>query len=341
MIDNECTANTPPPQEINSSSTNANRAEDGTCQDSNSSPTESEIAIDDIPKMAMKVIKEHLKQRAISTSGQRKQILVDRLTEAIHNKVPLAENQSNEVAQNLAGAGVNPGSYWKYLNEEEHSKVVIEESQNVDGVQFRDPTVPHEYSGGQEAPKRNYIQSFDHPPFIVYTIKPKLSRRGELEEDEEGNFVYKKLLSTATNPNIEYLHLNNIDIDSHPAEWYELFLPTRIKQKDNFATKCTLEDIMAWTNTKALMMNAGKIGGMYSRFNNFTISEIKQHLGLYMANGLSPSPRIERKFSSEVEDVFNGNALCHRVFKGSKGILRHKEFKCFLAMTNPLLPPTC
>ena len=68
------------------------------------------------------------------------------------------------------------------------------------------------------------------------------------------------------------------------------------------------------------MMNAGRIGGMYSQFENFTVAEIKQHLALYMSNGLSPSPGVELEFSSQTEDTFNGNDSCHRLFKGAKGV---------------------
>ena len=88
------------------------------------------------------------------------------------------------------------------------------------------------------------------------------------------------------------------------------------------------------------MMNAFRIGGMYSRFENFTVAGIKHHLALYMSNGLSPSPGVERKFSSQTGDIFNGKDLCHCLFKGAKVVRCHKEFKCFLAMTNILLPPT-
>ena len=70
-------------------------------------------------------------------------------------------------------------------------------------------------------------------------------------------------------------------------------------------------------------MNAGVIGGMYSQFHKFTVAEIKQHLALYMSNGLSPSPGVERKFSSQTEDIFNGNVLCHHLFKDAKGVRRH------------------
>ena len=87
---------------------------------------------------------------------------------------------------------------------------------------------------------------------------------------------------------------------------------------------CTIEDIMAWKNTKAMMMNSLRIGGMYSQFENFTVAEIKQHLALYMSKGLSPSPGVERKFIPQIEDIFNGYDLCHGLFKGEKGVRRYK-----------------
>ena len=90
-----------------------------------------------------------------------------------------------------------------------------------------------------------------------------------------------------------------------------------------------------------MMINAGRIGRMYSRFENFNVAEIKQHLTLYVSNGLSPPPGVEQKISSQTEDIFNGEDLCHSLFKGEKGVRRHKEFKIFLAMINPFIPPTC
>ena len=88
------------------------------------------------------------------------------------------------------------------------------------------------------------------------------------------------------------------------------------------------------------MINAGRIGRMYSRFENFNVAEIKQHLTLYMSNGLSPPPGVIQKISSQTEDIFNGEDLCHSLFKGEKGVRRHKEFKFFLSMTNLFLLPT-
>ena len=130
----------------------------------------------------------------------------------------------------------------------------------------------------------------------------------------QGEFVYDRVLSDELLPNIEYLHQHGININSQPSDWYELFIPKNRRRQDNNITKCTFEDITAWKNTKAMMMNAGVIGGMYSQFHKFTVAEIKQHLALYMSNGLSPSLGFERNFSSQTEDIFNGNNLCHSFY---------------------------
>ena len=61
-----------------------------------------------------------------------------------------------------------------------------------------------------------------------------------------------------------------------------------------------------------------------------------KHLGLYILNGVAPSPQVEMKFSSQNIDPANGNDLCSIAFGGeSKGSQRHKEFKRYLAFVDP------
>ena len=60
------------------------------------------------------------------------------------------------------------------------------------------------------------------------------------------------------------------------------------------------------------------------------------HLGLYMLNGIAPSPQVEMKFESQRDNPTNGNDLCHNIFGGkSKGIDRHKQFKRYFACVDP------
>ena len=53
---------------------------------------------------------------------------------------------------------------------------------------------------------------------------------------------------------------------------------------------------------------------VYPEYTNFSPSEIKSFLGLYLLNALNPSPQINMKFKSQAEDTINGNDLCHERF---------------------------
>ena len=63
------------------------------------------------------------------------------------------------------------------------------------------------------------------------------------------------------------------------------------------------------------------------------------HMGLYVLQGVSPSPQVEMKFCSQNEDPVNGNDLCFKVFGGkSKGKRRHAMFKKYFAACDPIVP---
>ena len=85
------------------------------------------------------------------------------------------------------------------------------------------------------------------------------------------------------------------------------------------------------------MYNAGEGGIQYNQFQEFSVEEIMRHFGVYMLNGISPSPQVEMKFECQENDQAVGNDLCYKVFRiNSK--LRHKEFKKFLAVVDPVKP---
>jgi hypothetical protein len=69
-----------------------------------------------------------------------------------------------------------------------------------------------------------------------------------------------------------------------------------------------------------MLCNAGRKGGVYLEYIFFSSSEIKSFLGLYLLNGLSPSPQMKKEI--------NGSDLCHNIF-GKNAKKRHKHFKYF------------
>ena len=50
---------------------------------------------------------------------------------------------------------------------------------------------------------------------------------------------------------------------------------------------------------KAVQMGAGVEGGCYPSFVPFMYNEIEHFIGLYILQGLNPSPQVEAKFSSQ------------------------------------------
>ena len=50
---------------------------------------------------------------------------------------------------------------------------------------------------------------------------------------------------------------------------------------------------------KAVQMGVGVQGGCYPSFVPFSYAEIEQFIGLYILQGLNPSPQVEMKFVSQ------------------------------------------
>jgi Transposase IS4 len=68
------------------------------------------------------------------------------------------------------------------------------------------------------------------------------------------------------------------------------------------------------------------------------VDEVQQHIGLYIWNGLSPSPRLEMKLQPQHYDPINGNDYIHR-HMGPNSVRRHKHFRAFFACQDPRIDP--
>ena len=78
---------------------------------------------------------------------------------------------------------------------------------------------------------------------------------------------------------------------------------------------------------KAHLAGAGEDGSYYRDFSVFTIKELRQHIGLYVFNGVAPTPRVEFKFKPQRSDTLFGNdfVFLHLVLmqKDATDISRH------------------
>ena len=96
-----------------------------------------------------------------------------------------------------------------------------------------------------------------------------------------------------------------------------------------------------YTNLKASLCGADQ--DIYRDWYEFSVEELRMHIGLYVLGGISPSPRIEMEFETQSNDPVNGNDLVNESFGGvpSKSTRRHAMFKAFFDVQDPrVLPPS-
>lgn len=97
----------------------------------------------------------------------------------------------------------------------------------------------------------------------------------------------------------------------------------------------SIDLLTRWTNMKGTMMGAGD--SIYPDWKPFSRDEIRKHLGLYIFNGVAPSPQIAFRFRSQIQDPIYGNDMIREAF-GTNAKSRHQQFKCFFALQNPCIP---
>jgi len=197
---------------------------------------------------------------------------------------------------------------------------------------LRAPTVPN---GEESIPKFNFGETFDREPFVELCEVFK-EENGKLCKDRRGRQLMETVVREEGRAKKDWLEKNGLTMSSSPEEWIRPLLPDKKKPSDpkhvvSIANWCT------YSNTKAMMMNAGQKGGVYPEFTPFSPQEIKHFLGLYLLNGLNPSPQLKMKFKPQHEDPINGSDLCHQVF-GKNAEKRHKHFKAFFSCQDPMLP---
>ncbi|MGL5935534.1 MAG: hypothetical protein ACRCZI_07915, partial [Cetobacterium sp.] len=101
-----------------------------------------------------------------------------------------------------------------------------------------------------------------------------------------------------------------------------------------------MDRLTVYSNLKAQLANAGPGGSCYKDWTPFNVKEIRQFLGLYIWNGISPSPRIDMKLKSPFEDPVHGNQYLYNHI-GPHGAQRFRHFRAFFACQDPRAAPPC
>lgn len=130
---------------------------------------------------------------------------------------------------------------------------------NVEGINFRVPTIPtHEHNiRFEDRPsKKIYYAQFDRPPFIKSVLLPELNDSGNLKKKATGEHCYKEVPVSNIVPNLQYLFANGIGFDSHPPDWFNLYL-SKDRNKTTHKKAVTCDDFTGWLNTEPMMSRSG------------------------------------------------------------------------------------
>jgi len=143
---------------------------------------------------------------------------------------------------------------------------------DIDGVVFRAPTTTEEEylsDFSDKAKKKNCLQTFDRMLFVANRLLPVKNKSRRFRRKQNGEYIYNKAQTVETVPNLSYLFEEGLGFDSHPANWFDLFFPSK-RTKKTHSKAITMDEYTAWTNTKAMMMTC-----WYWRWKIF---EIRQFL---------------------------------------------------------------
>ena len=144
--------------------------------------------------------------------------------------------------------------------------------------------------------KHDFAEEFDHLPFVGKEKIPKFHRNGH-PVMKDGKQVFTEQFNSSG------VHTRQkLGVDSTPQDWFNAFLPlyngtSRFPEREKAG--CFSHKWALFTNKKAIEMGGGVQGGCYPTFVPFSCKEIERFLGLYMLQGLNPSPQVKMKFFNQ------------------------------------------
>jgi len=207
---------------------------------------------------------------------------------------------------------------------------VVEEPENTI-VNPRAPTAPADEA--EEVPvKHNFGERFDRPVFGGRKCVPKRHANGRQAIGNKGQLVYVPAIRTKMQIRSDFLRKHHLSSAADPVEFADAFIPWH--ENSYNARFFSMDQATTCSNLKAQLSNAGAGGTNYKDFRPFACKELRPFLGLYIFNGLSPSPRMEMKFKPQQHDPVQGNDFINQHI-GSNAERRWRHFKAFFALQDP------
>ena len=156
-------------------------------------------------------------------------------------------------------------------------------------------------------------------------------------------------LRKVSGPNTAFLRQYGLDKMIHPMDWFTAFMPLTpdanledpaiTNMKGDKMTKSVMSNWTAYSNTKAMLNNAGKEGHIFARKHlSFTNKVIAAMLGVYIIDGLAPSPQLMQKMQPQSKQPTHGNNKIASCI-GTGYQQNYHSFWHFFACRHPLTPP--
>ena len=274
-----------------------------------------------------------MKIRGQKVTGNKPELL-ERLKKALKDKVKVKVSEQEKIKgkKKIEGGlkGFAKGARWEPLVPDELS---VEEPTNPSFEKARAPTIDEE--DAEHVPvKYNFMKYLFIIP--IFTGVCEIIARyanGTAKKNKDGSNQSETIPQTFGHVYPHFVKDFNITPATKPEEYMDILLPFK-KNVVLGKEYISFQQITSWTNLKAELAGAGPDGTCHKDFKRFSVNEIRQHFGLYVLQGLNPSPRAEWKFNKQQHDKVHGSDFVNRSF-GPNAERRHKHFKSFLALQDP------
>jgi hypothetical protein len=118
--------------------------------------------------------------------------------------------------------------------------------------------------------------------------------------------------------NSDFLKRHGLNDKRHLMDWFTAFMPLTpnankedlavTNVKDDCRTKFAVSNWSAYSNTKAMLNGAGEAGHIFAgKHRPFTNRDIVSMLGVYILDGLAPSPQLVQKMQPQSKQLTHRN----------------------------------
>ena len=136
-------------------------------------------------------------------------------------------------------------------------------------------------------------------PEGLHTNRKKAQRKREKSQTRHSTPTMPVGLRKVSGPNTAFLRQYGLDKMIHPMDWFTAFMPLTpdanledpaiTNMKGDKMTKSVMSNWTAYSNTKAMLNNAGKEGHIFARKHlSFTNKVIAAMLGVYIMDVAVP-----------------------------------------------------